>query len=267
MVADRLKGVAIAGIVMGWMAGAVSADPARDLPTGRQVLDRFIEASGGRQAMLAVETRVTRGIIDFQPLGMKGQFQVYAARPNKVRARFELEPMGVFEQGFDGEVYWKIDPMTGPRIVKGPERALNVALAAFDTTDYEKTFQSVRCEALEDVNGTPCYKVSLQPEGCEPIATWYARDSGLVQKEQFTIQHTVTRDPKTYLSADYRKTGDLWMPYLSIEQIGNTAVYRQAETIELNAALPAGIFDLPEEIKALVERDKNPVPVEPNAPM
>ena len=228
------------------------------LPTGTEVVERCIKASGGREEMLKVQNSLTKGTVEIKTLGLRGTFTVYRARPNKIRAQFDIEGLGVMERGFDGEVYWDKNVSTGARILQGPERQINVLLAYFDATYYDQIYREIRCDGVEEVEGQPCYKVALVPEGCDPITDYYAKDTSLPLREELTIQRLYHQDRLVNTVKEYKTINGLFMPYLNIEQLGGTLTYRRTDSIELNVALPEGIFDLPKDVKALLDQENVP---------
>lgn len=243
-------------IVLIFAAGYPLSAASSQLPTGREVIEAWIQAGGGRKELLKIENSVTRGTLDIKTLGLEGTFTIYMARPNKIRARFDIEGFGVIERGFDGNVYWDRRTSTGPRILKGTERRINVALAYFDAVYYDQIFKEIRCEGTEEVQGQPCYKIALVPEGCDPITVYYAQETGLPLKEELVVQRLYRRDRVVNTIKGYKKINGLHIPHLNIEHVAGTVTHRQTESIEFNATLPEGIFTLPEDVRALLDEEK-----------
>jgi hypothetical protein len=54
---------------------------------------------------------------------------------------------------------------------------------------------------------------------------------------------------------EYKTMNGLCVPYLNVEQVQGTVTHRRTESIEFNVEMPDGIFDLPEDVKALLEEE------------
>src|SRR5262249_42269234 len=68
------------------------------------VLDRYVKALGGREAIQRVTSQVAKGTITI-PNGPRMQFQSMAAAPNKTLFIVEA-PAGIFKEGFNGSTGW-----------------------------------------------------------------------------------------------------------------------------------------------------------------
>ncbi len=78
----------------------------------KELLDKMIEAQGGRAALQAVKDTTIQGTLEMIQYGMKGTTTIYQKEPNKMR--IEAEVMGmVVVQAFDGETAWWTNPQTG----------------------------------------------------------------------------------------------------------------------------------------------------------
>jgi outer membrane lipoprotein-sorting protein len=80
--------------------------------TVQQVLDKMIEAQGGRAAMEAVKDSTYSGTAELIQFGMSGTFTMYHKEPDFFRLDMEMMGM-VITQAYDGNVAWWINPQTG----------------------------------------------------------------------------------------------------------------------------------------------------------
>ena len=91
-------------------------------PTGEQVLERYIEATGGRAAYEKVTSRVTTGKFSVPAQGLNAEMVSYSKAPNLTYMTIDLTGMGKIERGYYGEIEWEKNPQTGTRIVEGEEK-------------------------------------------------------------------------------------------------------------------------------------------------
>ena len=87
------------------MLAAAAATSAQTLD---EILAKNLQARGGRERLLAVESLRMSGRIEFA-VGMAGPFTLERKRPRSMRAEFSIDgSRGV--QGFDGRVAWAAPP-------------------------------------------------------------------------------------------------------------------------------------------------------------
>lgn len=228
------------------------AQPA-PLPDARTIIDRHIEAIGGRKAFLAHTSTRATGTLSMPAQGINGTFELLAAKPNRMMLRVVLPGIGELVDGFDGTNGWSVSPMTGPALAQGKE----LEQKRFDADFYGDLHDPARYVSIKTVerttfDGRACYKISLvRKDGGEDIEFYdvatglKAGGIGTREMQMGTITATETR-------GDYKKFGDLLQPVsvrqsaMGVEQILTFA------TFEYDTVKPA-MFDPPAAIKALIK--------------
>jgi outer membrane lipoprotein-sorting protein len=130
------------------------------------VLEKMIEASGGRKALENIKDTTISGTFDITQMGMEGTMTISHKEPNMFRQDIEIMGM-VITNAFDGEVGWMINPQTGateelPEDLQGQAKrgALGYGSAIllhpekFGITyklKSEETIDDVKCTVLEQV--------------------------------------------------------------------------------------------------------------------
>ncbi len=77
-----------------------------------QVLEKMLEAMGGRKAMTAVNDMTATGTMEMPSMGMEGSATLYSKKGNMLRMDIEIMGMSI-TTAFDGESGWMINPQTG----------------------------------------------------------------------------------------------------------------------------------------------------------
>ena len=93
----------------------VATAAAQGLPKAEEVLDKYIEATGGKAAHEKLNNQVAHGKMEIPGSGFKGSMTIYHAVPNRLFVELELENLGKFQQGTDGKVVWEKNDVTGTR--------------------------------------------------------------------------------------------------------------------------------------------------------
>lgn len=77
-----------------------------------EVLERMIEAQGGRKALESIKDTTITGTMELVQQGMNATMTMYQKEPNMMR--MDLEIMGmVITQAYDGQKGWYVNPQTG----------------------------------------------------------------------------------------------------------------------------------------------------------
>jgi hypothetical protein len=80
--------------------------------TAQQILEKMIEAQGGRNAAEGIKDMTGSGTIEMAVQGLSGPVTFYKKEPDKIRV--DVEVMGrVFSRAYDGKTGWGTNPQTG----------------------------------------------------------------------------------------------------------------------------------------------------------
>jgi outer membrane lipoprotein-sorting protein len=105
-----MRKIILCAVLFLFVAGLAAAS--LNAQTVQQVLDKMIEAQGGRAAMEAVKDSTYSGTAELIQFGMSGTFTMYHKEPDFFRLDMEMMGM-VITQAYDGNVAWWINPQTG----------------------------------------------------------------------------------------------------------------------------------------------------------
>jgi CubicO group peptidase (beta-lactamase class C family) len=88
-----------------------------------QVLEKFLTASGGKEAMQKITSRVSKGTFEVQGVALRGTTEIYEKAPNQYLMMMNMQGQPSFSEGFDGTIAWTNDPEDGVREKTGAELA------------------------------------------------------------------------------------------------------------------------------------------------
>lgn len=234
------------------------------LPSADAVISRFVTVTGGKAAWEARHSQIEHATIEFAKLGVKGSITIYEATPDKYLALTELPAIGKMATGSDGQVAWENSAIQGPRIKQGAERAEALRDGTFNAPlNWKKMYVKGETAGLETVEGHDCYKVVLTPQEGQPMTEYYDKTSGLMVKTVATISSQFGDVNAEVVYDDYRKDGDLLSPHRLVNRAAQQEFVVQIESVEINPELPKDRFDLPPEVKALLNK---PAAAENRAP-
>ena len=226
------------------------------LPSVQAVYDHFIAATGGKAAHEARHSLIEHATIEFAKLGLKGSLTIYEAAPDNYLGVTELSGVGKIAAGSNGDVAWENTALQGPRIKQGAERADALRDGAFNAfLHWQELYAKGETTGSETVEGHDCYKIVLTPKEGKPMTEFYDKKSGLMIKTVATVSAQMGDVNAEVLYDDYRKDSDnVLSPHRRVERAAQQEVVIQIESVDVNPDLPKDRFDLPAEVKALLNK-------------
>jgi hypothetical protein len=223
------------------------------LPDAREIINRHIQAIGGRDAILAHKSMHAVGTLSVPASGMNGTIEVFGGAPNKQFIKIAVGGIGEISEGFDGSHGWTVDPMTGPRLKVGKALEQGKLDADFygELRD-PKTYPTVKTLEKTTFDGRPCYKVSLKRiDGSEDI-DYYDVATGLRAGSENTRESPMGTVTQTSVEGDYKKFGKMLQPTsLSTKAMGVEQKINLT-TVEYDN-VESSMFEPPAPIKALIK--------------
>jgi hypothetical protein len=224
------------------------------LPDAATILAKHVDVTGGRAAYDKIRNRVMKGTMEMPAQGISLAMTVYIAKPDLSYSLIESDLIGKAEKGTNGGVGWEKSMMAGPRILEGDELALQLQGAKLDMLAYWKeNFSSYETVGAEDVKGRPCYKVHLTSNAGIDQTVYFDQETGLVVKSALEAKTPMGNIPVETYADDYRKVDGLLLAHKGVvSMVGTERVITM--DFEHNVELPDDLFDLPDDIKALLEK-------------
>jgi hypothetical protein len=223
------------------------------LPPAQTIIDRHIEAVGGRAALKAHSSANIKGSITIPANGMTGTIEVFAARPNKVVAKTTLAGIGDIAEGFDGKVAWSMSPMTGPMLATGEELTQKAFDANFDgALGIASRYDAMKTVEKTTFQGRPVYKLALTRKGGGDDIEFYDVETGLKAGGIIERKNPMGTISVTSSVSDYKKFGDLLQPTVMKQSTSGVEIVTTFTSVEYDKVDPT-VFELPAAIKALVK--------------
>ena len=222
------------------------------LPSAASILDRYIEATGGKAAWEALRTEVRRGTYELPAAGVKMDMNVWRALPNRSYILMEATGLGRIEEGADGTTAWSRSTTQGPRVKQGAERETSL-LAATMNSDlrWREFYPQAATSGIEEVDGQPCYRVELGSAGVARQVRFYSQQTGLLVKNVLTVTGTTGDITTESFPSDYRKVNSVLVPFKIRTKILGQETLLTVESLEFNREIDPARFALPDDIRAL----------------
>jgi len=184
---------------------------AAPLPPADQLLDKYLQAVGGADALRKVTSRVQKG----QLTGFGGRvspIEVIAKAPNK-RLSVSQTPRGESITAFDGSGGW-LTGREGPH----PMTAAEAEAAKLDADLYfplhvKQMFTGFRVRPSEKVGDRDAYLVVGANEGKPPLKLYFDAQTGLLLRQVRYAETALGYNPTQIDYADYRDVDGVKVPF------------------------------------------------------
>jgi len=200
--------------------------------TAETVIERYIEAIGGRDRLEGIEDLTEKMTASVQ--GMEIQVNSYQKSPHYLLMNTKMGDMVLSQQLFDGEKFKVQAQMGTQEFTEGPEFD-EMKLQAVMNMELHYDEFDIRTELLgmRPVNGRDAYKVELTYPSGNQIQDYYCVETGLKIKSS-QVETT------SYFS-EYKEVDGLMFPH-EIRQEGPQQVDMRLESVEINTGLEESFF-------------------------
>lgn len=223
------------------------------LPGARSIINRHLEAIGGRAAILSHSSTRATGTFTMPSAGLTGTIEVMAAKPNKNVVKVKIGGVGEIVEAFDGTRGWSISPMSGPMLLEGKP----LEDRQFDADYYadlhdDSRFLSMTTIEQTEFDGRQCYKVKLVRKNGSEDMEFFDVKTGLKAGRTATRETPMGAMTATHVETDYKKFGNLLVPTTIKNTIMGMQQVITIQTVEYDN-VSASTFEPPAEIKALIK--------------
>jgi len=171
---------------LAWLVVGALAAVAASAQTADEIVEKYIQAKGGREKLKAVQSVRMTGKMDIGN-GMQAPYVMEMKRPHKMRMEFTLQGM-TGTTAFDGTTGWMVMPFMGK---KDPEVMAADDLKDVDEqsdfegalVDYKAKGHQVELLGKENVGGTPAWKLKLTKKNGDVSYVFLDADAYLEIKE------------------------------------------------------------------------------------
>ncbi len=237
------------------LAQAPAAPAAPADPTAETLLDNHVKAVGGKEAFAKLNTRAIKARLEVPAAGVSMAISIWAARPNKTRTLVESDIAGRIERGFDGTTGWEVSTTGGPRLLAGAQLDDMARDATFEgLAVWRDWVDKTETQGAGDVDGKPAWKVLITPKRGSAQTYFFDQATSLVVKMTMTVRSAMGDVPAESYFSDYRDAGGIRIAHRVRQVAAGQELVTTIDSITHNVELPAGRFDPPVEIQALLTK-------------
>jgi hypothetical protein len=225
---------------------------AQELPPADELTRAYVAAIGGEEAHRSATSIRTAGTITVAGMGLEGEFELTQIVGVGSIMKTNIPGIGEMQVGFDGEVGWSLNQVTGPSLMEDVElqqirerSLLEATLRSSEVIEERETVERT------EMNGRECYRVRLVWKSGRESFDCYAVDGGELVASQDVQVSAMGEMPVMSYFEEYRAYGGMRLPARIRQQsMGMEQIMQVREVIVDDA--DRSVLDLPPQIRTLV---------------
>lgn len=229
--------------------GVFAAPPPAEAPSVDQILDRYVQSVGGKDAIEKVTSRTMKGTLDNSDDGTTSPAEVFAKAPNKYLEVVNLGEAGQALQCWDGQTGWGKDPDSGLHDMDKSD----LVAAKRDYDFYREIrlkdlFPKMALTGKTKVNDRDAYIVEATTADGATEKLYFDVESGLLVRrdyERVTIDDGIVLYEVDY--DDYKDVDGLKLPATVSRKTPDYALTYRFTEIKLNVPIEDAKFNKPEK--------------------
>lgn len=235
------------------------------LPSGKELMEKYITATGGRAAYEKVKSRILKASFEIAAANVKGEVTTYQTADGKMKEVANLGALGTQEEVFDGTVGWSSSPMAGVALKDDADLEEMKLRGLNNELKYEESYKSIEVTGVEDINGKPAYIVKATSKAGKETTVYYDKESSLPVKMSTITKTPQGEIPVSMQMSEYKEFDGVKMAtVVKNEVMGQTFVITITD-VKQNTEIPAGTFDQPEDVKKLIAKKSAAPATQPSA--
>lgn len=176
------------------------------LPPARDIVDRFVKAIGGKDALQKHKSRVQTGTMELSPMGVKGTIESYARSDEKSFVKVTLAGIGDILDGYDGKTAWTTNPIQGNRVKEGKELIQAKRTAVFGREwSIDKLYTTLNVRGVEKVGDRDTYVIVGSTEGLPDDIMYFDTETALLLRSDGIVLSPEGQQATSTYFEDYRE--------------------------------------------------------------
>jgi len=216
-------------------------------PTVDQILDKYVQALGGKDAVQKPTTCVMKGSITTPGTGETGSIEVYRKAPNKQVLVIDLASNGgPTPQGYNGSAAWYVDPDDGPQDMDpGGAAAMKFQSEFYRDIRLKQLYSTFAFGGTAKVGGRDAYVVEATRRDGGQEKMYFDAASGLMVRNDTPY---VTPDGESTMQStfeDFRAVDGIQVPFTIRQTTPDFDYVIRYKDIRYNVPIDDAKFDKP----------------------
>lgn len=221
-----------------------SSEAHPNLPSPEQILDKYLVAVGGADALKKIKTRQEKGTMEVN--GQQFPIEVYCEAPDR-RVSIAQMPNNRSVTAFNGEVGWLTIP-NGVHRMNSPEReAARIDAEMYFPVRVREMYKEFQVLPGEVVDGHSTIDVAASGVGRPALRLSFDQSNGLLLRLVRYAETPLGKLPTQIDYGDYRETDGVKLPYRWTLARPSGRFTIRVDQVQQNVAIDEGLFVTPKE--------------------
>ena len=213
------------------------AKPADGMPTADQIIEKYVQALGGKAAIEKHNSRTSKASFEIAAMGANGSVEIYEKAPNKTIAIITIPGYGVIREAYDGKVAWAEDPTTGIREKSGIElNDAKLEAEFYRPLKLKQLFPTMTVKGKEKVGEREAYVIEAKPTEGSPEKWYFDTQTGLLIRQDAERESPQGKVPTEAYLEDYREVDGVKIPHTT--RVSNPSFVINIKTEEIKHNVP-----------------------------
>jgi photosynthetic reaction center cytochrome c subunit len=214
------------------------------LPAADQLLDKYLAAVGGADALHKITSRIQKGNL-IVPGGQPAPIDVYAQAPDK-RLSVSHMKTGDSITAFNGQQGWLSIPSRTHIMSAAESDAARIDADFYFAANLKSLYQKFSVAPGEKIDTHDTWLVTARSEGKPPLRLYLDKDSGLLLRLIRYAETPLGRNPTQIDYADYSPADGIKLPFRwTLARPGGNRFTIQIDHLEQNVPIDATKFTPP----------------------
>jgi len=224
---------------------ADGAKPAGATPSVDQIIDKYVQALGGKAAMEKITSRNTKGTLDIS-IGASGTADIYEKAPNKSLTLIDIAGFGVVREGYNGTVAWSDNPQAGMREKSGVELADTKLDSEFHKPlKLKALYPKMEIQGKQKVGEREAYVIMATPAAGSPEKWYFDAQSGLLIRTDSERETPDGKIPVEGYLEDYKEIDGVKLPFTVRQVLPAFSITIKVSEVKHNVPIEDSKFDKP----------------------
>ena len=212
------------------------------LPSSDQILDKYLAAVGGADAVHKTKSRIQKGTVNAG--GEQYPIEIYSEAPEK-RLSISHPPFGESITAFNGQAGWLTTPRGVHPMSASEQQSARIDAQIYFPARLRDLYQEFKVLSGETIDGHATFLVTAKGVSLPPLRLLFDQQTGLLLR---LIRYTETplgRNPAQVDYADYRDAGGVKIPYQWTLTRTSGSFTIRINSVQQNASIDEKLFVMP----------------------
>jgi photosynthetic reaction center cytochrome c subunit len=212
------------------------------LPSADQILDKYLAAVGGADALHTIKTRIQKGTVN--AMGQQYPIEIYSKAPEK-RLSISHPSFGESVTAFNGQAGWLTTPRGVHPMNSAEQQSARIDAQIYLPARIRELYQEFKVLPGETIESHATYLVTAKGASTPSLRMFFDKQTGLLLRMIRYTETPLGRNPFQVDYGDYRDASGLKLPYQWTLTRTNGSFTIRIDSVTQNIPIDEKLFVMP----------------------